>query len=63
MINKGRNKLVQGTEHIKAKLTEEQVIEIRQRFDRGSIANLSKEFGISRGAITGIVYRRNWKHI
>lgn len=47
-----------------AKLTEEQVLEIRRRrVGQKSGRSLAAEFGVSVGTIHCIVTRQNWKHI
>jgi len=47
-----------------AKLTNEEVIEIRQRSAMGEkICELAKEFSVSRGAVSFIVNGLSWKHL
>lgn len=48
-----------------AKLTAEQVLDIRARYQPryGALADLAREFGVSPTAIMQIVRRRHWKHI
>jgi hypothetical protein len=45
------------------KLCEQQVIEILAKWKIGLSGQLAKEYNVSRGAIQGIVKRRNWKHV
>jgi hypothetical protein len=53
-----------GEAHHKAKLTEDQVREIRRRSDEGeSRSDLGREFGVSATNISGIVRRKFWKHL
>lgn len=54
-----------GQAHPYAKLTEEQVREIRSRFVpyRVSQYKLAQEFGVSRNTIQRIIERRSWTHI
>ncbi len=53
-----------GEKHHAAKLTEEQVIEIRRRRAAGEPrGGLSKEFGIHVRTISWITCRRGWKHV
>jgi hypothetical protein len=53
-----------GQKHGRAKLTNEQVREIRRRFDNGeNRTRMGKEFGVSQGLISQIGNRRIWKHI
>lgn len=54
-------RLVYGSRQHKAKLTDEQVREIRKR--GGDIHTLSKDFGVSPSNICGILRRRYWKHV
>ena len=47
-----------------AKLTEEQVRDIVRRVEAGeSQADLSREYGVSSGAVSLIVQRKNWGHL
>lgn len=53
-----------GEQNHQAKLTEQQVREIRQRRAQGEpILRLSKHFGVSRPVIKGIVERKFWRHV
>lgn len=68
MIARGRKKIgvmPKGMGHHRAKLTDSQVIEIRRLWDSGGATKLglSKQFGVSRPVIRGIVERRSWRHI
>ena len=53
------------SKHANAKLTPEQIKEIRSRYDAGGIGQipLSKEFGVSQRAISLIVRRETYKDI
>jgi hypothetical protein len=51
-----------GEKHNKAKLTSEQVLDIRRRAEEKHI-NLAEEYGVSKGTIHQIITRRTWKHI
>lgn len=46
-------------------LSERQVLEIRRRYKEENISQrtIAKEYGVTRGAITGIVKRKTWKHL
>jgi hypothetical protein len=62
------DKLRHGTwlcgELINAKLTEEQVMEIRRlRVEGRTFAELAVAFGVSRQNEQAIVYRRSWRHL
>lgn len=48
-----------------AKLSEEQVREIRRRYAEGGVLQreLGAEYGIHQGAVSGIVLRKSWTHI
>jgi hypothetical protein len=63
MVSKGRQ--AQGERNGNAKLTLEQVTEIRSRYvPRSAHANtytLAREFGVSRSAISLIVNTRQWR--
>lgn len=68
MINKGRSaESRKGEDHCMRKLKEEEVIEIRQRYKRGSRTNgggaLGKEYGITQSQISNIVNNLHWRHI
>ena len=54
-----------GEANNKAKLTAEQVIELRSRYTgvRGSLASLAREYGISPTAAMAIIKRKTWAHI
>ncbi len=54
----GRNN--RGRKHPKNRLTESQVLEIRERSKTESKLSLSKEYGVSHTAIGHIVSRKNW---
>lgn len=53
-----------GGEHGRAKLIEEDVIEIRHRLQSGELAIfLAKEYNVSNQTISCIKLRQTWKHI
>ena len=53
-----------GEKHFKAKLTAENVLDIRRMYAEGSpILAMADKYKVSRGCITNIIYRHNWKHI
>lgn len=58
-------KIQRGEAHSQAKLTENQVREIRQRFVAGGVnyPQLAHEYGVNKATISDIVNRRYWKHI
>lgn len=68
MVSKGRQSGAKGERSGKAKLTEKQVREIRQRYkrwraNRSNVIQLASEFGMSVPQIQAIVARKQWKHI
>lgn len=55
---------LKGEDHPKAILTNNKVLEIREKHILGEkIKNLVKKYGVSRGAINCIIFNRSWKHI
>lgn len=53
-----------GEKNKSAKLTEEQVIEIRNLHEHGCLtSDLAAKFNVSSKSIQGIVSRRYWKHV
>lgn len=64
MISKGRQRHPCGSVHHMAKLTENQVREIRRKYKAGTRqSELAIRFGIKYVTINHIVCRRTWKHI
>lgn len=53
-----------GERNPSAKLTETQVLEIRNNHRQGQSArSLGRQYGVAKGTILGIIHRRNWTHI
>ena len=54
-----------GVDHGRAKLTEEQVIEIRRRYTAGGVTYraLGDEFGVAQHTISDIVRRKIWAYL
>lgn len=54
-----------GTKHHSAKLTDNQVKEIRSRAASGRRVNsrLAKEFGVSPSVIWAVVHKKSWAHV
>lgn len=53
-----------GTDRRAAKLTEQQVIEIRQAVASGAKqVDVAAEYGISQGLVSGIVNGKRWNHV
>jgi hypothetical protein len=64
MRAKGRGGCARGEDSGKAKLTEKQVLEIRERYKHGcTIAGLGREFEVDFKTIKYIVNRETWAHI
>lgn len=62
MQHASRNKLLKhGVENHKSKLTEIQVMEIREAM--GTHKDIAKRFKVSRSTVTSIRSRQTWKHI
>lgn len=64
-VRKGRQRGPKGERNPKSKLTEDNVLDIRELHDTGEWTQreIAEEFDVSRGAIRGVVNRRTWKHI
>ena len=55
---------MKGTEHHQAKLNDQNVIQIRERYKHGeNQTQLAKAFSISQGTVWSIVNRKTWAHI
>lgn len=53
-----------GTRHGRTKLTEANVLTIREQYEQGiRLMDIARKFGVSLGAIAGIVYGTKWKHV
>jgi hypothetical protein len=61
----GRQAQQKGVDNGNAKLTEEQVIEIRRRYADGGVTQqeLGDEFGVARRTISDIIRREIWTHL
>lgn len=54
----------QGEKHGKAKLTEKDVLRIRERYVNGEgPAAIAEDYPVTPSVVSNIVARRNWKHI
>lgn len=61
---KGRSRTTVGKENGHAKLTEADVLEIRELHAHGmNQCDIGKKFGVTHSAIHLIVKRKNWTHI
>jgi hypothetical protein len=58
------SKRQRGVGHYKAKLTDEQVLEIRKAYQTGETqAFLARRYGVTFGTIASIVRGKTWKHL
>ncbi len=64
-IDNGLQSIIKGEEHVSAKLTEMQVIEIRNTFATTIISytKLGQQYGVSAATIRDAILRKTWKHI
>lgn len=61
---KGRNKIMRGEQHGRAKLSERDVKDIRELHNhKASLKFLADDYNVAIGTIKDIIYKRNWKHI
>lgn len=63
---KGRGKwkkppLLRGEDHYRAKLSAQQVLEIRK--NKEPLQQLADRFGVSKAAVKDVRYRRSWRHL
>lgn len=64
MVNKGRQRAPRGPKSHLARLTETEVIAIREAYMRGiGPTALARQYGVSSGAIKGVIYGKSWNHI
>ena len=64
MIDKKRNKIVRGSEHGRAKLTELDIPIIRNKLSNGeTCVSIAKLYGVSEGMIRHIKNNRSWTHV
>src|SRR3546814_50336 len=65
MARKGRAAGRRGQENVKAKLTEDQVREIRVRYAAEGIyqKDLAEQYGVQQAVVGKIVLRQLWKHV
>lgn len=65
MINEGRGNKSKGSKHYLSKLTEEMVLEIRQKYIpyKYTLTQLAKEYNVSFSLIGHVVKNRNWTHV
>jgi hypothetical protein len=60
-----RGRTTQGERSSSAKLTEEQVRQIRQRYAAGGISQqkLAEEYGLKQAALGELIRRETWRHV
>ena len=65
MIKDGRGNKSKGSKHYFSKLTEEQVVEIREKYipRKYTLQKLAEEYNVSFGLIGHVIKNRNWKHV
>lgn len=65
MVRKGRSHNRNGELNGRSKLTENQVISIRQEYEQGNIShrNLANMYGVEKAAIGKIIRRENWRYL
>lgn len=65
MHSKNRGNTPKGSNHANAKVTEDQVIEIRKLYSEKSmrIADISRLYNASQSSIDDIVHYKTWKHV
>lgn len=63
--DKGRGNHAKGENINTCKLTEKQVLEIREKYSNNkyTFVELAKEYNVKYGAIQRIIKRKTWKHI
>jgi hypothetical protein len=61
-VNSGLTNL-KGTNHPRCKLSDKQVLEIREIGFSQTRTSLSKKYGVSRITISRVIKRSNWNHI
>lgn len=62
MIRKGRN--ARGTGHPNAKLTERDIVEIRDAASSGErLRSIAKRLGVAASTVADIAHRRAWRHV
>lgn len=65
MDRKGRRRPARGVRSASAKLTEEIVVSLRQRYAAGGVTkvSLARELGVSATTVSLIVRGKKWKHV
>lgn len=64
MVERNRNHNMRGENNPNAKITEKQVIEIREKYKKGMRQiEICKEYDLQDGNVSDIVNRKKWKYI
>lgn len=67
MMERGRHRAFKGESHKMSKLTEKDVLDIRERHVKSCRKNgqsaIARDYGVTSAAISGIVSRKHWRHI
>ena len=65
MVERNRCNALKGNNHAQAKLTDKQVINIRELYAAGGITQqqLANQYTVSRVYISDLIHKKTWKHI
>lgn len=65
VVGTNHGKHPKGVSNNQSRLTDEDIVEIRARYNRRTCSApvLAKEFGVSQPTISSIVRRRTWRHV
>lgn len=64
MVSRGGGYFPKGSAHGRSKLKEDQVLDIREAFEKGETqGDIASKYQISQSAVSDIVKKRRWKHI
>jgi hypothetical protein len=63
MKGRGRGLMERGSKHPNAKLTEDQVLDIRSDKTRGAGARMARKYEMTKTAISAIRNRKVWTHV
>ena len=62
-MKRGRHVLIYGTDNHNAKLTDENVRNIRKEYGMKTQGVLAEEYGVSQSTISNVTRRKKWKHV
>lgn len=63
MMRKGRKNARKGSAHGYAKLTENDVLQIRDVYPSVSSRELAKRYGVVKSTILFVIHRKTWAHV